>query len=162
MSFEWILAGLIACLLIQILPFIFNFSVPCINELVWIKRTRAKITVFWNVTPYSLINRYQRFGERFTFILLEEEEGTRSSETLIFIYQTTRCHTQEDNNLHSYRYENLRSRKSIFETKPTRETPQNRRHDINICATSTGENLNTSRIQSLKPKENNEKYSRTL
>lgn len=50
-----------------------------------------KITIFWDVTPCSFIDRYQN-----------------PSKTLVSIYQITWCHIQEDNNLQSQGHENLK------------------------------------------------------
>jgi hypothetical protein len=60
------------------------------------------ITVFWDVTPCSLVNTYQRFdkacclylqGKRFVYLA---NGGRRLLKTLINIYHTGRCHTPED------------------------------------------------------------------
>jgi hypothetical protein len=59
-------------------------------------RTYMKITVFWDVTPCNSIDRRQR-----------------SSETLVPMYQTTRCYNPEDRHLYIHRRENLTSHKNL-------------------------------------------------
>jgi hypothetical protein len=41
-------------------------------------------------------------------------EAARTSETLVNLYQTTRCYNPEDSNLHTHRRENLKSYLIIF------------------------------------------------
>jgi hypothetical protein len=53
-----------------------------------------KIVVFWVVAPCSLIALMM--------------EAARTSETLVNVYQTTRCYNPEDSNLHTHRRENLK------------------------------------------------------
>jgi hypothetical protein len=60
--------------------------------------------VFRDMTPCSVTDRCQRFGE--------------SSATM---YQTTRCHTPEDSNLYSHRSENLKSCTLIFNVERQNE-----------------------------------------
>jgi hypothetical protein len=60
-------------------------------------------------TPCSLVDDYHRFGGPFCLLLQEEEQDKRkcktinlevtdSYETVVIIYQSTRCHIPEDIN----------------------------------------------------------------
>jgi hypothetical protein len=66
-----------------------------------------KITVFWDVMPGNMEERYECF--RGTYCLHFQARGvsstlktkaTGSSEMLVHVYQTTRCHIPEDHNCH--------------------------------------------------------------
>jgi hypothetical protein len=60
-----------------------------------------KITVFSDVTPYSVVDLYQSFeGTCYLHIQGAWVEAARSSEPSVNIYQTTRRHIVEDGNLH--------------------------------------------------------------
>jgi hypothetical protein len=50
------------------------------------------MAAFWVVTPYSLVEVYQRFIALMT-------EAARTSETLVNFYQTTRRYNPEDSHL---------------------------------------------------------------
>jgi hypothetical protein len=60
-----------------------------------------KMAVFWVVAPCSLVEVYQRIA-----LMME---ATRTSETLVNFYQTTRRFNPEDSHLRTHRRENLKS-----------------------------------------------------
>lgn len=53
----------------------------------------VKITVFRDVTPYNLADRYQHFRE------YPKMEKASSSKTMVHIFQTIWCHMRGDCNL---------------------------------------------------------------
>jgi hypothetical protein len=55
---------------------------------------RLKIVVFWDVTPCTLVNRYQRFGGICCLHLQGDTEG--SSKVFDNMYQTTRRYILEE------------------------------------------------------------------
>jgi hypothetical protein len=63
-----------------------------------------KMDVFWVVAPCSLVEFYQRFRGPCCL----HHQGVRP-ETLVKLYQTTRCYDPEDISLHTHRRENLKS-----------------------------------------------------
>jgi hypothetical protein len=78
------------------------------------------MAVFWVVAPCSL-------GDALMM------EAARTSETLVQLYQTTRCYNPEDSHLHTHRGENLKSyedascpreRHGIFSNKPATKMQQ--------------------------------------
>jgi hypothetical protein len=66
----------------------------------------VKIVVFWEVTPYSLVDRYQHFVGQ-----LLKADTLRFSVTLVTVYQTIRCHLSEDRDPNLDDHEDTRSRK---------------------------------------------------
>jgi hypothetical protein len=69
-----------------------------------------KMAVFWVVAPCSLVEVYQRFGGPCCLHHQGDEYWAMStSETLVNVYQTTRCYNPKDSNLHTHRRENLES-----------------------------------------------------
>jgi hypothetical protein len=66
--------------------------------------------VFWVMTPCSLVGDNQRF--RVLPQYSEKLEAVCSSETMVTIYQTTRCHNPETRNsaMNLHRREHFRSR----------------------------------------------------
>jgi hypothetical protein len=86
----------------------------------------TKMAVFWVVVPCSLVEVYQRF--RGPCCLSHQGdlmmEASRTPETLVNFYQTTRQYNPEDSHLRTHRRENLKSYKflsvpllSLFETR---------------------------------------------
>jgi hypothetical protein len=71
------------------------------------------------MTPYILIDRYQRFGET-SCLSLQVEETADYSETLVNIYQITRRHILEDITLDTIRRQNHKSH--IINTASNSET----------------------------------------
>lgn len=69
-----------------------------------------QIAFFWNVTQYSLVNRYQYFRETCSLHLhfYSEDACSSSSKTLVPTNQTTQQHIAEDCNLNIH-CENLKS-----------------------------------------------------
>jgi hypothetical protein len=63
-----------------------------------------KIAIFWVVAPCSLVKG------RIALTM----EATRTSETLVNVYQTTRRYNPEDSHLRTHRRENLKSYKIVF------------------------------------------------
>jgi hypothetical protein len=71
------------------------------------------MAVFWVIAPCSLVEVYQRFRGACCLHHQGDEwmmmEAARTSETLVNVYQTTRCYSPEDSHLRTYRRENLKS-----------------------------------------------------
>jgi hypothetical protein len=74
-----------------------------------------KLTVFWDVVPYSLVEAYRRFRGACCLHHQDSEgiislmmEAASTSETLVNFYQITRRNIPEDS-LHTRRRENLKS-----------------------------------------------------
>jgi cyanate permease len=59
-------------------------AVPIVREI------SKKITVYWKATLHSLVAIYQALVE----LSVLEERGSRSSEILVTLYQTTLCHIE--------------------------------------------------------------------
>jgi hypothetical protein len=57
-----------------------------------------KMTVFWNVALYSLVEIYRRFKGAYCLIILMME-AVSTSEILADLYQTTRRNIPEDSHL---------------------------------------------------------------
>jgi hypothetical protein len=72
-----------------------------------------QITVFWDIRPCSLINRYQHFEKLVTSIFQPDEGGRIFSKCLVTILHTTRCHIPEDDTLHALRRGNLTLRITV-------------------------------------------------
>jgi hypothetical protein len=68
------------------------------------KEMSVNIVVFCEVTPCSLVDRYQRFVGQ-----LLKTDAMRFSETLVTVYQITRRHLSEDRDPNIHRYENRSS-----------------------------------------------------
>jgi hypothetical protein len=83
----------------------------------------VKITLFWDVTPCSLVESYQKnmplqsskiltFREKGIYsylILYPEDVFYRSSDTSVSVYKTGRRHVPDDIGFLIYRCENLKS-----------------------------------------------------
>jgi hypothetical protein len=71
-----------------------------------------KIAVFWDVTPYSLVDRYQCFRETCSHHLRSPIQmmAGGSSKTLVPNYQTTWQHNSDDHNHDIHHPENRKSR----------------------------------------------------
>jgi hypothetical protein len=82
----------------------------CSSSLLTIAESWLQIAFFWNVTQYSLVNRYQYFRETCSLHLhfYSEDACSSSSKTLVPTYQTTQQHIAEDCNLNIH-CENLKS-----------------------------------------------------
>jgi hypothetical protein len=69
------------------------------------------MAVFWIVAPCILVEVYQRFiGPSLIALMME---ATRTSETLVNFYQTTRRNNPEGSDLHTRRRENLKSHQML-------------------------------------------------
>jgi hypothetical protein len=77
------------------------------------------ITVFRDVTPCILLDRYHRFGGMCCFNLQDRRilysytlklEAASPFERLVIIYEATRRHVPETCNIHSHCHVNLKSR----------------------------------------------------
>jgi hypothetical protein len=78
------------------------------------KHIHQKITVFREVTLWSLVKRYPHSEEHAACFKVKvssalKMEAPHSSEMLTLFYQTTRCHATEDSNLHVHSCDNLKS-----------------------------------------------------
>jgi hypothetical protein len=63
----------------------------------------GKKTVFWDVTPRSLIDAYRRFGKRHASVFTLKMEVVGSSETATNVFQNVLHHIPtEDNYLHGF------------------------------------------------------------
>jgi hypothetical protein len=71
-----------------------------------------KITVCWDITQYTLVEKYERFG-RTCFLYLQED--TRSSEVLAPVYQIIWRHIQQVRS--SVNVSNLYSGCGLFESR---------------------------------------------
>jgi hypothetical protein len=68
------------------------------------------MAVFWLVAPCNLVEVYQRFrGPCCLHNQALMMEATRTSETFVNFYQTTRRYNPEDSHLRIHRRENLKS-----------------------------------------------------
>jgi hypothetical protein len=91
----------------------------------FIPRHFRKSTVSWDVTPYSVVEFFRRFGGTYCPCLQHRRVNktsnespclpftyfaysVASSETLISFYHTTRHHITEDSTSHNYRREKLK------------------------------------------------------
>jgi hypothetical protein len=88
--------------------------VPSSHALFVIILSSLKITLLWIVTS---IDGCQDFGEKYYLklsgirgLFTPNVESAGSCESLLRIYQNTRCHISEDGNLHAFPCENLKSR----------------------------------------------------
>jgi hypothetical protein len=61
--------------------------------------TSKKMTVFWNVSPCSLVDIDRRFRGLTASIIKAMTEAVRTSETSASIYQTTLCDIPEGSHL---------------------------------------------------------------
>jgi hypothetical protein len=64
---------------------------------------RRKISVFWVVAPCNLVEVYQRFGG--SCCLHHPGDESRTSETLVNFYQTTRRYNPEDSHLRTHEFD---------------------------------------------------------
>jgi hypothetical protein len=62
--------------------------------------------IFWDVTPCSLVDRYQNFEGELSYLKME---AAGSSETLMLVYQTERSPFSQDRNRDIHCCENFRS-----------------------------------------------------
>jgi hypothetical protein len=68
------------------------------------------VRVFWDMTPYSKVEGYRRFKEKYSHYhmgRLSYRTKTISFEISVHISQTIRLYALEDSTIHDYRYENL-------------------------------------------------------
>lgn len=63
----------------------------------------------WHMRPSSLAHIYKRFRDTYFLGLILKMEVVDASEWLIFIYQITRRHIQENHNLNVRRRDYLKS-----------------------------------------------------
>jgi hypothetical protein len=107
------------------------------------------LTVNWNVTRHSLVETYQRFRESVSSIFtiyesslkmeteisfetlcvshsssIQEINTARYLEMLVPIYQISRCHIPEDDNIDSHHPENLESHRFLFSYSNCRREKQ--------------------------------------
>jgi hypothetical protein len=75
--------------------------------------------VFWDVTPCSFIDRYQRFGGTHCLHLLDtlNMEAALSSEALVPADQITRHHNPTGRNLHIHSRETIKPYKILLRIK---------------------------------------------
>jgi hypothetical protein len=86
----------------------------------WVKlrnvQSYLKMAVFWIVVPCRLLWVYQRF--RRLYCLHHQGdlmmEAVQTSETLVYLYQCTRCHNPEDSHLRTHGRENLKLYSILF------------------------------------------------
>jgi hypothetical protein len=70
--------------------------------------TLIKTIIFWDVSPFSLVEVYRRF--RVACCLHHQgDEAANTSETSVNLYETTRHNIPEDSHLHTLRGEKLKS-----------------------------------------------------
>jgi hypothetical protein len=59
----------------------------------------CKITVFWVVTPFNLVERYQHFWRTYSSISCSENEGSRFLQNTDILHKAIWCHIPESHNL---------------------------------------------------------------
>jgi hypothetical protein len=64
------------------------------------------ITVFWDVAPYSVADKYYRIGG---FFCLRQAQTTGSSSTLTCTYKAAGCQILQNSNIYSHRHESLKT-----------------------------------------------------
>jgi hypothetical protein len=66
------------------------------------KLSLSHIAVFWVITQYRLVGRYQLFGGSYSLYLQTWRMGNLSLQTLTTIYQAKNCHASADHNAHLF------------------------------------------------------------
>jgi hypothetical protein len=103
----------------------------------------VEITLFWNVTPHSMVEYYQTFRIHL-FSLSSRYSGDRGSTFLwkkkATIYQTTRRYIPKHSKLHNHRWENIKP----HTLKCRSQWPRSLRHEISSLARTLGSRIQIS------------------